>query len=140
MKVIFHDIWKLDENQISVSIKIFYWNMATLICLWFAHGCVCATIAEMWWRPSGSQRLKIAYAIWPFTEKVCWLLLYLNALFYHSQLLISQYENFWITFQFFLLFRCISYWCIYKEDLQIRFLFFVLTSGTLAHRTLLSVA
>lgn len=73
MKVIFHDIWKLDENQISVSIKIFYWNMATLICLWFAHGCVCATIAEMWWRPSGSQRLKIAYAIWPFTEKVCWL-------------------------------------------------------------------
>lgn len=40
-------MWKLDEIQISVSIKMSYWNTATLICSCIAYGCFYATKAEL---------------------------------------------------------------------------------------------
>lgn len=45
-KYIFCNMSKLNEIQISVSIK-FYWNTATFICLLVVYGCFHATLREL---------------------------------------------------------------------------------------------
>lgn len=95
-RIVFYDMWKLYEVHISVSKKIkFCWSTAMLI-----HLCpVYAKMAELnsWNRDHMAPKTK-TFDIWPFTEKICWLLSE-NVTKSIHWIMLQQHVEYWNLYQ-----------------------------------------
>ena len=62
---------KIIWNQNLIVYNIFYWNIATPICLLIICGCFCTVQIEWFWQRPWGCKAENTY-IWPFIGKIGW--------------------------------------------------------------------